>query len=103
MRGRVWVSSGRGLQKEARPGASACPAEADTYALDLPFASPTAYGLGKSGWVTARFSRGAKPPVEMLKQWIDESFRAVAPKRLVALPSLTTPAAGAMVGLGQRC
>src|SRR5688572_1731177 len=27
-------------------------------ALDLPFTSPTGYGLGKSGWVTASF--GAK-------------------------------------------
>ena len=25
-------------------------------ALDLPFTEPTGYGLGKSGWVTARFS-----------------------------------------------
>lgn len=52
-------------------------------ALGLPFASPTAYGLGKSGWVTARFAPTAKVPVEMLKQWIDESYRAVAPKTLV--------------------
>ena len=55
-----------------------------TLALDLPFASPTGYGLGKSGWVTARFAAREKPPVELLKRWIDESYRAVAPKRLVA-------------------
>ena len=30
-------------------------------ALTLPFAAPTAYGLGKSGWVTATFT--AKPTV----------------------------------------
>jgi predicted DNA-binding protein (MmcQ/YjbR family) len=53
-----------------------------TLALGLPFASPTAYGLGKSGWVTARFAAREKPPVELLKRWIDESYRAVAPKRL---------------------
>jgi len=29
-------------------------------AVKLPFASPTEYGLGKSGWVTARFPRSAK-------------------------------------------
>jgi predicted DNA-binding protein (MmcQ/YjbR family) len=34
-------------------------------ALGLPFASPTGYGLGKSGWVTARFGPGDKPPVEL--------------------------------------
>jgi predicted DNA-binding protein (MmcQ/YjbR family) len=55
-----------------------------TLALDLPFASPTAYGLGKSGWVTARFAPGDDPPLPVLRQWIDESYRAVAPKRLVA-------------------
>jgi hypothetical protein len=52
-------------------------------ALSLPFASPTGYGLGKSGWVTARFTARDKPPVEMLRKWIDESYRAVAPKELV--------------------
>jgi predicted DNA-binding protein (MmcQ/YjbR family) len=54
-------------------------------AAKLPFASPTEYGLGKSGWVTARFPRSAKVPVQLLELWIDESYRAVAPKRLVAL------------------
>ena len=53
-------------------------------ALGLPFASPTAYGLGKSGWVTARFGPKDKPPVDMLRRWVDESYRAVAPRRLVA-------------------
>jgi predicted DNA-binding protein (MmcQ/YjbR family) len=53
-------------------------------ALGLPFASPTGYGLGKSGWVTARFGAGDEVPVELIREWIDESFRAVAPKRVVA-------------------
>jgi predicted DNA-binding protein (MmcQ/YjbR family) len=53
-------------------------------ALSLPFASPTGYNLGRSGWVTARFSRRENPPLAVLQQWIDESYRAVAPKRLVA-------------------
>ena len=52
-------------------------------ALTLPFAEPTGYGLGKSGWVTARFDDDGKAPVELLCSWIDESYRAVAPKRLV--------------------
>ncbi len=53
-------------------------------AVDLPFASPTGYGLGKSGWVTARFGPGDRPPVEILEAWILESYRAIAPKKLVA-------------------
>src|ERR1700730_12231786 len=35
-------------------------------ALDLPFAEPTGYGLGRSGWVTARFDAGDEIPVEVL-------------------------------------
>jgi predicted DNA-binding protein (MmcQ/YjbR family) len=54
-------------------------------AVKLPFASPTEYGLGRSGWVTARFARGSRIPTKLLALWIDESYRAIAPKRLVAL------------------
>lgn len=53
-------------------------------ALMLPFTKPTRYGLGRSGWVTAEFDRTEKPPVELLQKWIDESYRAQAPKRLSA-------------------
>jgi predicted DNA-binding protein (MmcQ/YjbR family) len=53
-------------------------------ALALPFASPTHYGLGKSGWVTARFAKGDEIPLELLESWIDESYRAIAPKKLAA-------------------
>ena len=52
-------------------------------ALDLPFAEPTGYGLGKSGWVTARFDKVSGIPVDLLKGWIEESYRAIAPKKLV--------------------
>jgi predicted DNA-binding protein (MmcQ/YjbR family) len=53
-----------------------------TLALGLPFVKPTGYGLGKSGWVTATFGSKQRPNLSMLKQWIDESYRAVAPKKL---------------------
>jgi hypothetical protein len=62
-------------------------------ALMLPFAKPTAYGLGKSGWVTAEFPEGHEPDLEMLKAWIDESYRAQAPKKLVASLSASAPPA----------
>jgi len=52
-------------------------------AADLPFAEPTGYGLGKSGWVTARFKKVADVPMDLLRAWIDESYRAIAPKKLV--------------------
>lgn len=53
-------------------------------ALDLRFTEPTGYGLGKSGWVTATVNAKARAPVDLLKAWISESYRAVAPKKLVA-------------------
>ena len=53
-------------------------------ALKLPFAQPTGYGLGKSGWVTASFGAKDSVPFELLEDWIDESYRAIAPKKLVA-------------------
>ncbi|HKP59301.1 MAG TPA: MmcQ/YjbR family DNA-binding protein [Polyangiales bacterium] len=65
-------------------------------ALSLPFAEPTAYGLGKSGWVSANFQDGEQPPLEMFKSWIDESYRAIAPKKLIAeLDGAAKPAAKA--------
>ena len=58
-------------------------------ALSLPFTSPTGYGLGKAGWVTSAFAIDGEPPLDLLEEWIEESYRAVAPKKLVhLLPSL---------------
>src|SRR4029077_1175898 len=54
------------------------------FALEYPFTKPTGYNLGKSGWVTASFAAKEKPPLDVLEAWLDESYRAVAPKKLVA-------------------
>jgi len=42
------------------------------------------YGLGRAGWVSIRIS--AETPFEMLRDWVDESYRAVAPKALGRAP-----------------
>ena len=52
-------------------------------ALLAPFAKPTGYGLGKSGWVTASFAGNEHVPYDVLLSWIDESYRSIAPKRLI--------------------
>lgn len=52
-------------------------------ALQLPYASPKAYGLGKAGWVSFTPGETEMPPIEQLKDWVDESYRAQAPKKLV--------------------
>jgi predicted DNA-binding protein (MmcQ/YjbR family) len=56
----------------------------NTFALTQPFAKPTAYGLGKHGWVSCHFLPGDSVPVDRLEEWLDESYRAVAPKKVVA-------------------
>jgi predicted DNA-binding protein (MmcQ/YjbR family) len=53
-------------------------------ALELPFTEPTGYGLGRSGWVTAKVDAGRDAPVATFEAWLAESYRAVAPKRLAA-------------------
>jgi predicted DNA-binding protein (MmcQ/YjbR family) len=52
-------------------------------ALTLPYVEPTGYGLGRSGWVTAMIGSKDKADLAMLKDWIGQSYRAVAPKTLV--------------------
>lgn len=63
--------------------------ESADFALMQPFAASTGYGLGKAGWVTATFSKKDKVPVDLLGEWLRESYRAIAPKKLAAL--LTAP------------
>ena len=57
--------------------------ESHDQALAVPGAEPTGYGLGSAGWVTIPF-RDTTPPLDVLKDWVEESYRRIAPKRLVA-------------------
>jgi hypothetical protein len=62
--------------------------------LMAPFAEPTGYGLGKSGWVSVRFTASdVIPPTETLCAWIEESFRAVANKTQVKALDAAPPKA----------
>ena len=72
------------LSLEGEPLGISCKLpHSNSAALMLPFTQPAGYGLGKSGWVQAKFD-GNDIPVDMLKAWIDESYRAQAPKKLIA-------------------
>lgn len=51
-------------------------------ALKLKGAAPTGYGMAASGWVTFTFGPKAKAPLPKLIDYLDESWRAVAPKKL---------------------
>lgn len=52
-------------------------------ALRLPYARPAGYGLARSGWVTFTASRENVPSGEQLRMWLEESYRAQAPRRLL--------------------
>lgn len=58
--------------------------ESGAAALGLDGAAPTGYGLGRHGWVTVPIVGKGAPSVGVLRDWIDESYRAVAPKKLAA-------------------
>jgi predicted DNA-binding protein (MmcQ/YjbR family) len=57
--------------------------ESHAHALSIESVEPTGYGLGKSGWVNVPVDAPGLGE-ELLRDWIEESYRIVAPKRLVA-------------------
>jgi predicted DNA-binding protein (MmcQ/YjbR family) len=72
-----------GLEQSSDPAMTVKLDESHEQALAVPGAEPTGYGLGRWGWVTIPF-RDTSPPVGVLKDWVEESYRRVAPKQLVA-------------------
>jgi predicted DNA-binding protein (MmcQ/YjbR family) len=73
-----------GQDDAARPPAMSVKLdESHGHALAIDGAAPTGYGLGRAGWVTVPLHAEGLD-VELLKDWIEESYRIVAPKRLVA-------------------
>ncbi|WP_328445862.1 MmcQ/YjbR family DNA-binding protein [Streptomyces sp. NBC_00386] len=57
---------------------------AHAHALTSPGAQPAGYGLGKAGWVRVPLEEQGAPAAELLCDWIEESYRVIAPKRLIA-------------------
>ena len=51
-------------------------------ALAVDGAAPSGYGLGKAGWVSVPL-KGRSPSIGVLRDWVEESYRRVAPKTLV--------------------
>jgi predicted DNA-binding protein (MmcQ/YjbR family) len=55
--------------------------ESHEHALALEGAGPSGYGLGRAGWVNVPLlAEGVT--FDLLRDWIEESYRIVAPKRL---------------------
>ncbi|GAA2570073.1 MULTISPECIES: MmcQ/YjbR family DNA-binding protein [Streptomyces] len=57
---------------------------AHAHALACPGAEPAGYGLGRSGWVGIPLEPEGAPDAELLCDWVEESYRTIAPKRLAA-------------------
>ena len=57
--------------------------ESHGHVLAIKGAAPSGYGLGRAGWVNVPVQAESVSP-ELLRDWIEESYRIVAPKRLVA-------------------
>ncbi|MEU5952660.1 MmcQ/YjbR family DNA-binding protein [Streptomyces sp. NPDC047525] len=54
------------------------------HALTAPGAEPAGYGLGKAGWVRVPLEEKGGPAADLLCDWVEESYRTIATKKLVA-------------------
>jgi predicted DNA-binding protein (MmcQ/YjbR family) len=52
-------------------------------ALTLPYVAPAGHGLGRAGWAHLSQHDGDEIDMATIRGWIDQSYRAVAPKKLV--------------------
>jgi predicted DNA-binding protein (MmcQ/YjbR family) len=71
-----------GMEDGDEPGMSVKLTDSRGHALSMPKAAPTGYGLGRAGWVTMPL---AHRDAELLCEWVEESYRNVATKKLIAL------------------
>jgi predicted DNA-binding protein (MmcQ/YjbR family) len=82
VRKKIFIFIGEGAGSDATI-ALKLTGDAHGHALSLPGAKPTAYNLGKAGWVTIPLAAVREHP-ELLEEWIEISYCLVAPKRLSA-------------------
>ena len=66
-----------------RPSATFKLPDSRDHALAYPEAIPTGYGLGKHGWVTVLIDTVPPEEQDVLVDFVEESYRAVATKTLV--------------------
>ena len=78
VRGKIFVFLGA----EGSTSISVKLAESHAHALTIEGSQPTGYGLGRAGWVTVPL-RAPGVTVALLRDWVEESYRIVAPKGLV--------------------
>jgi predicted DNA-binding protein (MmcQ/YjbR family) len=79
VRAKIFVFLGGGASKRMTVKLE----ESHAHALSIEGTEPTGYGLGASGWVTVPL-RAEGITIALLRDWVEESYRIVAPKQLVA-------------------
>ena len=57
--------------------------ESHEHAMSFKGAMPTGYGLGKAGWVTIPVGGLGGDDGEVLHDFVEESYRAIAPKKMI--------------------
>jgi predicted DNA-binding protein (MmcQ/YjbR family) len=57
--------------------------ESHDHAMSFAGAVPTGYGLGKAGWVTIPVVGLGGDDAEVLHDFVEESYRTIAPKKLI--------------------
>jgi predicted DNA-binding protein (MmcQ/YjbR family) len=81
VRGKIFVFLGSSAPPSKRISVKL--EESHAHALSIEGAESTGYGLGRAGWVTVPLrAQGVSLP--LLRDWVEESYRIVAPRRLVA-------------------
>jgi predicted DNA-binding protein (MmcQ/YjbR family) len=80
---KVFVFLGVADSEQYPPGIGVKLRDSHAQAMGAEGVTPSGYGLGKAGWVSVPLT-GSPPPLDVLQDWIEESYRLIAPKRLIA-------------------
>jgi predicted DNA-binding protein (MmcQ/YjbR family) len=77
---KIFVFLGEGTEE---PGITVKVPESHDHAMSFAGAMPTGYGLGKAGWVTIPVAGVGGDDAEVLHDFVEESYRNIATKRLI--------------------
>lgn len=78
--GKVFVFLG--VDRSANPMITVKLDESHAHAMSIEGSEPTGYGLGRAGWVNVPL-KAEGVTFDLVRDWIEESYRIVAPKRLI--------------------
>ncbi|HEX4983941.1 MAG TPA: MmcQ/YjbR family DNA-binding protein [Ilumatobacteraceae bacterium] len=77
---KIFVFLGEGAEES---GITVKVPESHDHAMSFAGAVPTGYGLGKAGWVTIPVAALGGDDAEVLHDFVEESYRTIAPKKLI--------------------